>query len=169
MYDENYRTNIEGLYIVGELGGIGLIRNAIEQGKKAIEHIASIPRTSHEGVFDVAIIGAGPAGIGAALSAKASNLTHVVLEQYDLGGSILHYPRQKLVLTSPVELPLYGKLKVSEIGKEELLAMFSSIVKDFALRIRTGEKVESVTKENGIFHVKTAMETFRASNVVLAL
>jgi len=169
VYDENYKTNIEGLYIVGELGGIGLIRNAIEQGKKAIGHIASMPRTSREEIFDVAIIGAGPAGIGAALAAKASNLSHVVLEQYDLGGSILHYPRQKLVLTSPVELPLYGKLKVSEISKEELLELFTAIVKDFALRIRTGEKVESITKESGIFQIKTGMETFRASHVVLAL
>jgi putative YpdA family bacillithiol system oxidoreductase len=168
-YDEHYKTNIDGLYIVGELGGIGLIKNAFEQGRKAIAHIASRPRGSVDGAVDVAIVGAGPAGIGAALSASATGLTHLLLEQDDLGGSILHYPRQKLVLTSPVELPLYGKLTHSEISKEELLETFTSIVREYNLQLRTGEKVESITREGNLFHLTTSRGSYRAGHVILAL
>ncbi|MBI5214697.1 MAG: NAD(P)-binding domain-containing protein [Ignavibacteriae bacterium] len=172
FYDENFMTNIAGLYIVGELGGVGLIRNAFEQAKKAIEHIATSNTPSLQNsntTFDVAIIGAGPAGISAALSAKEKELTHIVLEQDDFGGSVLHYPRQKLVLTSPVELPLYGKLKYSEISKEDLLVLFNSLIKNHELNIQPKQKVEAITKEETFFTVRTSTQTITARNVVLAL
>jgi len=176
LYDEHFMTNIEGLYIVGELGGIGLIKNAIGQGIKAVAHIAgrqsALNRAKSAGqgkMYDVLIIGAGPAGLGAGLAAQANGLNHVILEQEDLGGSILHYPRQKLVLTSPVELPLYGKLKVSEISKEELLGVFSAIVHDHGLNIQTHRKVESVKQLEGAFSVTAAGGELSASHVILAL
>jgi putative YpdA family bacillithiol system oxidoreductase len=169
LYDENYNTNIDGLYIVGELGGIGLIKNAIDQGRKAVAHLAGLPGKAVDGAVDVAIVGAGPAGVGAALSARASGLTHVILEQDDLGGSILHYPRQKLVLTSPVELPLYGKLTRSEISKEELLEMFTLIVRDHHLQLRTGQKVEAIEQDGNSFHLRTSGGAYRAAHVILAL
>ncbi|MBI3190014.1 MAG: NAD(P)-binding domain-containing protein, partial [Ignavibacteriales bacterium] len=180
FYDENFMTNIEGLYIVGELGGVGLIRNAFEQAKKAVEHLSNsktpILHNSNtpslhysKTTFDVAIIGAGPAGIAAALASKEKGLTHIVLEQDDFGGSVLHYPRQKLVLTSPVELPLYGKLKVSEISKEDLLALFNSLINDYELNIQSKQKVEAVTKEESYFTIRTTTQTITAKNVVLAL
>jgi len=168
-YDENFETSIKGLYITGELGGIGLIKNAIDQGLKAISNIVSSTSSSQNGILDVAIIGAGPAGIGAALAAQANGLRYVLLEQYDLGGSILHYPRQKLVLTTPVELPLYGKLKISEISKEKLLEIFTSLVKNFGLNLQTEQKVESVTRNEKSFHIQTGKMTYSAANVVLAL
>lgn len=169
FYDEHFMTNIRGLYIVGELGGIGLIKNAFEQSKKAIDHIAESAHKQANGVYDVAIVGAGPAGIGAALAAQAKGLTHIVLEQDDLGGSILHYPRQKLVLTAPVELPLYGRLKISEISKEELLGIFSSIVSRFNIAIQTRQRVESVSGEKGQFVIQASGKTYRAANTILAL
>jgi thioredoxin reductase (NADPH) len=168
-YDEHYQTNIEGLYIVGELGGIGLIRNAIAQGVKAVDHLAARPRTAQPGAVDVAIIGAGPAGIGAALAAKSHNVEHVVLEQDNLGGSVLHYPRQKLVLTTPVELPLFGKLKVSEITKEQLMETFVSLVDRFDLKVQTQKRVEMIVKTGDMFSIRTATETIQAANVILAL
>jgi thioredoxin reductase (NADPH) len=169
-YDEYYETNIPGLYIVGELGGVGLIKNAFAQSRKAIEHIASQPSSVIKGQYDVIIIGGGPAGIGAALAAKAHNLRYVVFEQYDLGGSVLHYPRQKLVLTSPVDLPLYGKIKVSEISKEQLLDMFTSMVKQFSLNILTQQKVESISMDGDLFRVRTGQDIMATSSrVILAL
>jgi putative YpdA family bacillithiol system oxidoreductase len=168
VYDEHYKTNIDGLYIIGELGGVGLIRNAFQQSKKAIEHIAT-NKLPGDQEFDVIIIGGGPAGIGAALAAKAQNLRHIVLEQYELGGSILHYPRQKVVLTSPVDLPLYGKLKVSEITKEELLELLNTLISQFKLSVRTKMKVESILSQGSIFQVQTGSELFSAPHVVLAM
>ncbi len=169
FYDDNFQTNVAGLYIVGELGGIGLIKNAVHQGIKGLEHIASSRRSKHVADFDVVIVGAGPAGLAAALAAQAKNMRYVVLEQDAIGGAILHYPRQKLVLTSPVELPLYGKLKVSEISKEELLAIWQDIVGRFRLNILTGQKVEAIHALNDHFIVKTQGAEFRAANVMLAL
>lgn len=168
-YDENYRTNIEGLYIVGELGGIGLIRNAFEQGAKAVGHIAALGGRNGNSAVDVAIVGAGPAGIAAALAAKAQGLRHVILEQDDLGGSILHYPRKKIVLTSPVTLPLHGKLNVTEISKEDLLELFSGLVRKFGLNLKTGEKVGKIGRVAGGFEIDTAGSRFTAANAILAL
>lgn len=168
-YDDNYQTNVEGLYIVGELGGIGLIKNAVRQGISAVEHIFSTHRAKRLSDFDVVIVGAGPAGMAAALAAQARNMRYVVLEQDEIGGAILHYPRQKLVLTNPVELPLYGKLKVSEITKEELLAIWQNIVAAFRLNILTGQKVEAIHDAGDYFVVNTPSAEFRAANVMLAL
>jgi putative YpdA family bacillithiol system oxidoreductase len=167
-YDEHLQTNIPGLYVIGELGGIGLIRNAIEQGKRAIAHIGA-PQVAAPSVFDVAIIGAGPAGFGAALAAQERGLRYVVFEQYDLGGSLLHYPRQKLVLTQPVELPLYGRLKSSEIKKEELLRLFNDVARSLHLNIHAQRKVETLQHADGQFVVRATGEEVIARNVILAL
>jgi len=169
FYDEHYQSNIPGLYIIGELGGIGLLKNAFEQGQRAVEHIAAAPHNGVRADYELAIIGAGPAGISAALAAHQRNIKYIVLEQYDLGGSVLHYPRNKLILTSPVDLPLHGKLDVSEISKEELLELFVSLSRRHALRIQTQKKVESVTMNYGILHINTGDHSLTAHNVILAL
>ena len=168
-YDDNYESNIPGLYIVGELGGMGLIRNATTQGMKAIDDIVRKNRRGPEKGYDVLIVGAGPAGIAAALACKANNLRYLVLEQDEVGGTVLHYPRKKLVLTSPVELPLYGKLKVSEISKEELLTIWKDIISRFSLNILTQHKVESIDCVNGSFSVTAKGTTFSSGAVLLAL
>jgi putative YpdA family bacillithiol system oxidoreductase len=168
-YDENFETNVKGLYIIGELGGMGLIKNAVQQGKKAVEHAATGNRSKRLGDTDMIIVGAGPAGLSAALTAQAKNLRYVVLEQDEIGGALLHYPRQKLVLTNPVDLPLYGRLKVSEIKKEQLLAIWQEIVARFQLNIVTGQKVEAIHNLEDHFAVKTAEREFKAANVMLAL
>lgn len=169
VYDKNFQSNIPGLYIVGELGGVGLIKNAIEQGMKAVQHAAGMLQGGSGG-SDLIIVGAGPAGIGAALTSKTLGLRSSILEQYDLGGSILHYPRQKLVLTNTVDIPLYGKLKASEISKEELLRLFTAIADKQGLNIRTRQKVESVTRRaDGLFEVRSASQVFEGRSVVLAI
>ena len=168
FYDDNFETNISGLYIVGELGGLGLIRNASSQGAKAIQHIASKPRAIGE-LYDVAIIGAGPAGFSAALAATELKLRYIVLEQNDLGGSILHYPRQKLVLTNPIVLPLYGTISKSELAKEELMHIFTEAAGKFSLNIRPSTKVDAVVRNDGFFSVKAGNEEIRSAHVMLAL
>ena len=169
FYNDNYETNVSGLYIIGELGGIGLIKNAVGQGIKSVEHMASSRRAKHLDDLDVVIVGSGPAGLSAALAAQAKNMRYVVLEQEEIGGAVLHYPRRKLVLTSPVELPLYGKLKVSEISKEELLAIWQEIVGRFKLNILEGQKAGAIHTANSHFVVKTQTAEFRSANVMLAL
>jgi len=170
LMDEFNQTNISGLFIAGELGGISLIRNAIEQGKMVIQKIAA-QRTEagSDDTYDLIIVGAGPAGMSAALSAQQNNLRYRIFDQQEMGGTILKYPRQKLVMTQPVEIPLHGLLKKKELEKEELLEIWKNIIEKNKILIDTGIYVSSVHKQNGTFKVVTTQGEYESKNVVLAM
>jgi thioredoxin reductase (NADPH) len=167
-YDENHQTNVEGLYVVGELGGVGLIKNAVHQSIKAVEDIAT-KKITPSNEYDAIVVGAGPAGLAAALALHAKKLRYVVLEQDSIGGTVYHYPRQKLVLTSPVELPLHGTLKISEISKEKLLELWQGIVRRFNLNILTNHKVENLQRIPTGFLVSAAGRQWTTATVLLAI
>lgn len=170
ILSREYETTVPGLFIVGELGGLSLIRNAISQGRKAMSAIADqLVTEPPQDAYDVIIIGAGPAGLSAALTAIENKLSYVVIDQTEVGGTILHYPHRKLVMTQPVEIPLYGWLKRTEYSKEELLELWQGIVKKFDVCIRPGERVDDVSKEGGVFRVITSAGIYRSRKVVLAL
>jgi len=142
---EDYETNIKGIYIAGELGGMGLIKNSVEQGQQAMENIAKSKKPSKENVLDVVIIGAGPAGISATLEAKKQGLSCITLEQDSLGGTVYTFPRAKIVMTSPMDLPLYGKAKLYDTSKDELLQLWKKVISEQNLEILENTKVESIT------------------------
>jgi len=170
--DENYQTNIPGLFIVGELGGIGLIRNAVKQAVICVNYIAkSRPQATHDDEYDVIIVGAGPAGLTASLACIEKGLKYVTLEQEeDIGGSILHYPRHKIVMTFPVEIPLHGKFKFYEVPKESLYEFWLEMVRRYKVNLKLGSKVVDVKIENSSFSVLTEKgEKFTGKNVILAL
>ncbi len=167
-------TNLPGVFVAGELGGLALIKNAIRQGRECVDtvarRIAARPVPRRPGVADVCIVGAGPAGLSAALRAQEIGLSYVLLEQTTLGGSVARYPRQKLVLTSPFELPLYGTFDKLKIRKEELLALWTRVVRETRLAVRTGERVEHVARDpDGIFTVTTTRGLHQARAVILAI
>src|SRR6267378_2349436 len=170
-----YETTIKNLFIVGELGGLALIKNAINQGRDCIDNItnrlnAMRAHTSVPGVLDVLIVGAGPAGISASLRAIEMKLTYLTVDEGEMGGTVAKYPRQKLVMTSPVEFPMYGKFKKMELSKEELLAFWNSVLQRVDFKLRQGEKVEDIKKGgDGIFTVVTPKNQYRAHAVILAL
>ncbi|MCX6832276.1 MAG: NAD(P)-binding domain-containing protein [candidate division Zixibacteria bacterium] len=163
-------TSVPGLYIAGELGGLSLIRNAIAQGRMVIEDIVAKKRPHCDRkILDVIIVGAGPAGLSATMTAISHKLSYLVLDEQEIGGTILHYPRRKLVMTQPVEIPLYGWLEEEEYSKETLLGIWTEIINQFGLFVRTGEKVDRVEKSDGHFLVHTQDNIFESSYVVLAL
>jgi len=170
-----YETSIKNLYIAGELGGLALIKNAISQGRDCIDSIASRMSRKGEGhmgasVYDVLIVGAGPAGISASLRAIEKKLNYLTVDEGEIGGTVAKYPRQKLVMTSPVEFPMYGKFKKTELSKEELLSFWNKVLHRVDFKFRGGEKVEEIKKgEDGIFSVSTGKNQFRAQAVILAL
>lgn len=165
-----FETNISGIYIAGELGGMGLIRNAVTQGWEAVEYIAkSLTDKKGNGVLDLVIVGAGPAGLAASLQAKKEGLTFVTVDQEDMGGAILSYPRRKLVMTQPMELPLFGKVKIREIQKEELLDIFNEVKDSQSITINSGEKVTDVQKINGHFKVVTSKSEYETQRILLAI
>ena len=169
-------TNVPGLYVAGELGGLALIRNAVRQGRETVLAIARELTGAARGerdaqeVLDLAVVGAGPAGIAAALTAVESGLRYAVFEQQtDLGGTIYNFPRRKLTHTEEVELPLYGPLRKEEYSKEELLELFRGLVEKHRLEIRFGQKVLQVIPEGDLFHILTVGGAWRARRVLLAL
>ena len=170
-----YETSVPNLFIVGELGGLALIKNAVNQGRDCVDAIAqrlasSPDRPVDSSVWDVIIVGAGPAGISASLRAAEHRLTALTLERESVGGTVSKYPRQKLVMTSPVEFPLHGKFSKTSLSKEDLLRFWEKIMARTDLNIQTGEGVEVVNRSaSGIFQVKTAKAEYRARAVVLAM
>jgi len=169
-----YETSLENLFIAGELGGLALIKNAVNQGRECIDHIASrvgaLRRRRVGEILDVAVVGAGPAGLSASLRAIEKGLSCITIEAEEFGGTVAKYPRQKLVMTSPVEFPLYGKFKKLEIGKEELMTFWKKAATKAGLKIREQERVEQIRREpDGAFTVETSKAKYRALTVVLAI
>ncbi len=169
-----FETSVPGLFIVGELGGLALIKNAVNQGRDCIDIIAARFQANRPnpipGIYDLLIVGAGPAGISASLRAIEHKLSYITLERDEVGGTVAKYPRQKVVMTSPVEFPMYGKFKKLELSKEHLLAFWDMILNRSDFNVSTGEKVEDVRRgKDGILTVVTGTNQYRARAVVLAL
>ena len=170
-----HETTVRNMFIVGELGGLALIKNAIAQGRDCIDTVSTrIPSLragkSAPDIFDVLIIGAGPAGISASLRAAERKLNYLTLDEGELGGTVAKYPRQKLVLTSPVEFPMYGKFKKTELSKEELLAFWNTVLERADFKFRSREKVEDIKRgDDGVFTVVTPTAQYRSHAVALGL
>lgn len=165
----DFQTNVPGVYIAGELGGMGLIRNAIEQGRQALDAIRRLPGIGHGEDLDVVIVGAGPAGLAASLGALQHKLRFVTLEQDSLGGTVAHFPRGKLVMTAPAILPIVGKVKFSETTKEALLAFWEGVVERTGLKIRFHERVEELVVQGDAILVRTNRDSYRTRAVLLAI
>lgn len=170
-----FETSVSNMFIVGELGGLALIKNAINQGRDCADIIANRIGGLRKGnsspdVLDALIVGAGPAGISASLRAIEKKLKYLTVDEGEIGGTVSKYPRQKLVMTSPVELPLYGKFKKTELSKEDLLKMWNEILHKAEFKFQQGEKVEDIKKgEDGVFTVTTTKGQHKAHSVILAL
>jgi thioredoxin reductase/NAD-dependent dihydropyrimidine dehydrogenase PreA subunit len=166
-----FETNVPGLFIAGELGGMGLIKNAIEQGRQAMAHAADHARhvPNAPGLHDVVIVGCGPAGLSASLAALECKLDFVTLDQATLGGTVAHYPRGKLVMTAPARLPIIGEVKFGEVSKERLLAFWEDVIARTGLSPRFEEQVTAVHSEGSAFTIVTNRDRYRAKAVLLAI
>lgn len=169
---ENFETNVKGLFIVGELGGMGLIKTAINEGRLVVDYIKAAmgQPASSNGKYDVAIVGAGPAGLSASLTALQHGLKYVTLEQGDIASTIRQYPRQKFLMAEPIEMPLYGSLYVADGTKETLLGVWEVIVANTGVQVQTNEKVEAIKKtDDGSFVLTTPKGSYTAKHVILAM
>ncbi len=167
----DFQANVPGLYIAGELGGMGLIANAVEQGRQAVDYISKredMKQPAPQGVQDVIIVGGGPAGIAATLAAKQRGLTSLTLEQDSLGGTVARYPRGKIVMTRPAILPLFGKVKLKRVRKERLLELWQSVVAKTGIEVHQGIRVDKITPAPWGFDVATSAGNLRSRTVLLA-
>ena len=163
-----FETNVPGIFIAGELGGMGLVRKAAEQGRQAINVIRK--KAGPGADFDVLIVGCGPAGISAGLSSMEHKLRYKIVEQEDsLGGTVYHFPRNKIVMTAPVDLALVGKVKFNEVQKEKLLEFWQGVVQKTGLQISFSERMEGIEKQGDHFVVTTSKGTHTAKAVLLSM
>jgi thioredoxin reductase (NADPH) len=187
LVGQNFESNVGGIFIAGELAGMGLIKTAINEGRLTIEHIRqrleaaglvrqpsnghNAPPEPNDGLYDVAIVGAGPAGLSASLTAQQYGLPYVTLEQGEVASTIRNYPRHKFLMAEPIQMPLYGSLYIGDGTKESLLSVWETIIANTGVRVRTNMRVDSIRRaeDGGVFLIGTEKETYRARNVVLAL
>jgi thioredoxin reductase (NADPH) len=166
-----FETNVGGIYVAGELGGMGLIRNAVEQGRQAIENIAAqrLQGKRARATRDVVIIGAGPAGFSATLAAHERGLDYVTVEQDLLGGTVAHFPRGKLVMTAPAKLALVGTMSFKEVDKESLMRFWRDAEAKTGIRINYQERVDAIEADGDAYVVGTDKSKYRTRAVLLAL
>ena len=169
-----HETSVENMFIVGELGGLALIKNAVNQGRDCVDlvaaRLAAAGPIADKDVHDILVIGAGPAGISASLRAIEQKLRYITIERDEIGGTVAKYPRQKLVMTSPVQFPMYGKFKKTELSKENLLAFWDTVLNRADFNVRTGESVTDILRgDQGVFTVVTSSSAYKARAVILAL
>ncbi len=170
-----FETSVPGIFVAGELGGMGLIRKSAEQGRQAVDAIHA--RVSKRGgsaaddVLDVVIVGCGPAGISAGLAAKAHGLKFRLIEQENaLGGTVYHYPRNKIAMTAPVDLAIIGKVKFGEVQKEKLLAFWQDVVTKTSLPIHFSERMDDIeVQADKTLVVLTSQGRWPTRNVLLAM
>jgi thioredoxin reductase/NAD-dependent dihydropyrimidine dehydrogenase PreA subunit len=166
----NFETNVPGLFIAGELGGMGLVANAIDQGVAAVESIRKLSGIGQGGDrLDVVVVGAGPSGFAASLAAKQAKLRCRTVEQGSLGGTVFQFPRGKIVMTRPVQLPLVGKVKFTETSKEKLLEFWQTVERDTQVEIHYNERLEMVTPDGDGFVARTTVGEYRTRAVLLCL
>jgi thioredoxin reductase/NAD-dependent dihydropyrimidine dehydrogenase PreA subunit len=164
-----FETNVPGIFIAGELGGMGLIRNALEQGRQAVEAIHATRKPAEGQLLDIAIVGAGPAGFAASLTALSKRMRYVTLEQESLGGCVFQYPRGKLVMTAPAMLPIVGRLNFRHTSKEQLLEFWREAERKSGVRINYRERVERIEPIAEGFKLHTTRGSHVARSVLLAI
>ncbi len=174
LLSPHFESSVPGLYLAGELGGFGLIRIAVEQGVRAVERIAAELKKTQRGVVDpkvadLLIVGSGPAGFAATLKAVEQRVRYITIDQDDIGGTVRKYPRRKLTLTGPLDLPLYGRVKKTEFLKEELIGFWEKLVADYGLKIRAGVRLISIERRGDLFVAQTSAGSAVARRVILAL
>ncbi|WP_319500966.1 NAD(P)-binding domain-containing protein [uncultured Draconibacterium sp.] len=158
------------MFIAGEMGGMGLIRNAVEQGRQAVQNLSKGIKSESETQYDLIVIGAGPAGISATLEAKRLKLKTLTLEQDTLGGTVYTFPRAKVVMTSPMDLPLFGKVKLYDTSKPELLDLWNEVLSKNDIQINEKQKVDKITKTEQGFCVECNNGAeYSAQRVLLAI
>jgi len=168
--EPTFETNIPGIYIAGELGGMGLIRNAIEQGKQATHNIIkSLTKSKDASLLDIFIVGAGPSGFSATLAAHEKKLQYRTIDQDNFGGTVFKFPRGKIVMTSPVNLPIIGKQRLKETTKEALLEFWNKIIDQTGIKFHTNETLESVTPISAGFELKTNKGNYKTQKLLLCI
>jgi len=169
--DQRFATSQPGLFIAGELGGMGLVATAVRQGVKATEAIADSLRADPDGdgALPLLVVGAGPAGIAATLAARKLGIaSRTIDKEASLGGAVRAYPRGKIVMTAPAELPLYGRVHLRRTGKAALIELWEDVLARSGVTIEFGVAVDAVERDGDLLVARTSAGPIAARRVLLA-
>ena len=169
LLSPRFETSVPGIFVAGELGGMGLIRNALEQGRQAVEAIHDSRARGGAEMLDLVIVGAGPAGFAASLTAMSKRMRFITVEQESLGGCVFQYPRGKLVMTSAATVPIIGRVNLKQTSKEALLEFWRDVERKTGLEIRYGERVDDIARAADSFVVRTPRGEYATRSVLLAI
>jgi thioredoxin reductase/Pyruvate/2-oxoacid:ferredoxin oxidoreductase delta subunit len=168
--DEFFESSKPGIHIVGELGGMGLLRNAVRQGLHTAKRLDQVlPKGGGGDAVDVVIVGAGAAGLATACALHETGRSYRLLEQGTWGGTMYHYPRRKIVMTEPANIPGFGKIGKKIISKEELLETWGKAIEKVQVKVEENNQVNGIEGDDGAFQVHTSKGIIAARKVVLAI
>ncbi len=172
--DEHGETSVKGIYITGDLTGIPLLKLAAENGKKVVSHISSDNKLRDEkknrtDVYDIIIVGAGPAGISAVMEAQNSGLRFVILESAKKFNTNINFPKGKPICAEPSGFQQFSELKITDGTKESLLEELQSTLTDRNLPVEEGVMADEIIREKTFLRVVTGKKEYKALRVILAI
>ncbi len=174
--DGNGETTVKGIFVTGDLTGIPLLKLAAENGQKVVRHVLSTDEfkklkssNTTTDIYDLIIVGAGPAGISAGLEAQKQNINFKILESSQKYNTIINFPKGKPIFAEPIDYKQDSDLIINEGTKESLLEELYSQIKDQNLPIDEGIMVESINKVGDHFELVTKTRTYKALRVILGI
>jgi thioredoxin reductase/ferredoxin len=174
--DEMFQTVVPGQYLIGEVAGKPLVKNAANLGRAVVEHMLSTGLRAgaigrSDTIVDVAIVGSGPGGLSAALTCIQRGLSYVVLEKEQIiASTISRYPKGKLVMAEPYDTANYSLLPVFDSAKEQLIPIWQELLDRVGVQVRRGESVETIARApDGAFEIRSTVGTYRSQRVVLSI
>jgi thioredoxin reductase/Fe-S-cluster-containing dehydrogenase component len=169
LSDATGATNVSNLWVAGDISGAALIRLAMNEAVRAVDHIEPSRLPQDSGVLDVAIVGGGPAGLAAAIRCQERNLSYCVFERDQLAATIRGYSKQKHVMAEPNNVALLSSLWFEECGKEELLARWEQAARDRSIRIFEHTEIRHIARSDGLFTLQSDQGQFAAAHVLVCV
>ena len=179
--DGRFMTNVPGIYLVGDVSGVPLIKNAINEGGAVIDYVVEdIKQMGKNGKadYDVAIVGIGPGGLSAAALAAQRGLKYVAIEQDEVVATIQQtYQAGKYIYFNPVDQPVKGGIKLDGAGaiKEQMIGSWMESVRSNGVVINEFESCKDVKRDGDVFIVVTDQDKtkqrveYRSRRVILAI
>ncbi len=165
--DTNQESNVKGIYVIGSLAGAGLIKEAINQGRAVLNQI--MKDVFPEEAPRILIVGSGPAGLSAYLSCRRFGLPAVCLEKDAEANTIRNFPKKKVVMAEPADMPLFGPLWIGNTTREKLLEVWEKILRTTKAQVTVGAILESVRKEGDRFVVSASGVDYVCDRIILAM
>ncbi|TGK18432.1 NAD(P)-binding domain-containing protein [Leptospira stimsonii] len=174
--NDSFESSVPGIRVIGDLTGLPLLKFAVESGSKVVQEIEQrrqIPKKSEKKdnrIYDVLIVGAGPAGVSAGIELKKLNYNFIILESNDLFHTIKSYPKGKPIFAEPEDLKTNSEIHILNGTKESLLEDLQSSLKKWTLPIEIGARVTQIQKEEVGFSVGCEDgRIFRTMEIILAI